>query len=189
VNRCPPRQEAAGRGAKREAMDEWKTLLLVWHDSYRDVEMAFEGLRDEHVHTRIAPGVMAISEMAAHLARSEASITLRYLLGKPAEAWRDDSVLLHDRFGWPPDLLLMPVDEQLARMSADEVKSELLRVHAVCYQAVERAEIDLDTQFDDGWHEVKTARARLLYAGYHVPYHVGQIYMVRHVLGDSTPDN
>ncbi|MCH8275260.1 MAG: hypothetical protein IH851_10765 [Armatimonadetes bacterium] len=57
-------------------MSEAKVLLEVWGRSYRDLGKAFDGVSDESVHRRPGPGAMAISEIAAHVARTEGLLVL-----------------------------------------------------------------------------------------------------------------
>ena len=37
--------------------------------------------------------------------------------------------------------------------------------------------------------QTRQVNSMLTYAAIHVAYHVGQIYTVRHLLGETTPDN
>jgi len=40
-----------------------------------------------------------------------------------------------------------------------------------------------------GWPPNQTYGAFLTYAAFHVAYQTGQMYSVRHLLGEETPDN
>lgn len=166
-----------------------RTLIDAWHWSYVDFDMIFDGLSREHLHARPGPGAISIGEMCAHLLRSEASIVLRYLFGEPAELW-EDHFMLRAPYGWPPDILLAPVDSRLAAMEVDEVRRMVLDRHERLYQRAFSLALPLDHRFQDDWSgPAPTVEVRLRFAAYHVGYHAGQMYQNRHLLGDSTPDN
>ena len=166
-----------------------RELIEAWHWSYVDFDMIFEGLSQEHLHRRPGPGSLSISEMCAHLLRSEASIILRYLFGMPAEEW-EDLFMLRAPYGWPPDILAAPIDRRLLELTPDEVKMLVYDRHERLYQRCFSLALPLNHRFDDDWSgPAPTVETRLRFAAYHVAYHAGQMYQNRHLLGDVTPDN
>lgn len=169
-------------------MSETGHLIESWHWMYFETDLVFGGLSEENLHRRPGPGLMAISEHAAHVARSEASIVDRYLFGRDPEAWAD-CLFRRPEFGWPPTLLEQPVHPDLARMSVREVMEEYLGQHARCYELAHKLELPVEHLFEDDWERCRTVRDRLRIAAYHVAYHAGQIYATRHMLGEETPDN
>lgn len=168
--------------------DEVRTLIEAWHWMYFEVDLLFEGLSESNLHRRPAPNLLAVSEHVAHLVRSEASIVERYLWGRPQEEWAD-SLMRRAKFGWPPTLLAEPVDAELRQLDVPGVYDELMRQHARCYQSALALELPADFEFGDDWDRCRTVRDRLRIAAYHVAYHAGQIYSVRHWLGEETPEN
>ncbi len=45
------------------------TLIEAWHWMYFETDLAFGGLKEENLHRRPGPGLLAVSEHAAHVAR------------------------------------------------------------------------------------------------------------------------
>lgn len=168
--------------------NEVRGLIETWHWMYFETDLVLGGIAAEHLHQRPAPNLLAISEHLAHVARSEASIVFRYLLGRPDEEWQT-SVLTRDVFGWPPTMLEKPIEEDLASLTLAEIAGEYLSLHDRCYRAALTLELPADHAFEDAWDRVTTVRDRLRIAAYHVAYHAGQIYSARHLLGEDTPEN
>jgi len=177
---------------------EVEHLVEAWHWMYFEADLVFGGLQEANLHRRPAPGLLAASEHAAHLARSEASIVDRYLFGRAPESplargegapgWAD-CLFRRPEFGWPPTMLERPVNPELASLTVSEVYDELLAQHRRCYELAKTLELPPDHTFDDDWVRIRTVRDRLRIAAYHVAYHMGQIYSVRHLLGEETPEN
>ncbi len=163
-------------------------LIEAWHWMYFETDLLFEGLSEANLHRRPAPTLLSVSEHAAHVTRSEASIFNRYLFGQSRDSL-DDCLFRRPEFGWPPTMVEGPVNPELARLSVHEVKEEYLKQHARCYALAQTLELPADHGFDDDWTRVRTVRDRLRIAAYHVAYHAGQIYTVRHLLGEETPEN
>lgn len=163
-------------------------LVEAWHWMYFETDLLFGGLSEANLHRRPAPGLLCVSEHIAHLARSEASIVNRYMFGQSRESL-DDCLFRRPEFGWPPTMVEGPVNPELARLTAAEVKSEFLRQHERCYSLAQTITLPADHRFDDDWARVTTVRDRLRIAAYHVAYHAGQIYTARHLLGEETPEN
>ncbi len=167
---------------------EVETLIDAWHWMYFETDLAFRGLSEENLHRRPSPCLLSVSENVAHVARSEASIVYRYLLGQQPDAWAD-CLFREAQFGWPPTMLEGPVSPELVRMSSPDVMAEYLRQHERCYAMARDLKLPADHLFTDGWDRICTVRDRLRIAAYHVAYHTGQIYSARHALGETTPDN
>lgn len=168
--------------------DEVKTLIEAWHWMYFEADLLFEGLGEGNLHRRPGENLLAVSEHVAHLVRSEASIVERYLWGRPEDEWAD-TLMRKSQFGWPPTMLDQPVDSELATLTVSEVYGELMSQHTRCYESALSLELDADFEFGDDWDRCRTVRDRLRIAAYHVAYHAGQIYSVRHLLGEQTPEN
>jgi hypothetical protein len=96
--------------------------------------------------------------------------------------------LIDPRFGYHPTTLITPPSEQHLAMTAEQVCSELLRVHREAVAHFKALNPDL-ASVAPGWPPYYTYREFLKYASFHVAYHTGQIYSTRHLLGEETPDN
>lgn len=158
---------------------------------YFEVTCAFEGLADEHVWKRPAEGVLSIGELAGHHAYAEAT----RLAGEPGEyAHREpvrcsiESPLVDPRFDYYPHTLATSPTQAQRAMTAEQVCQELLRVHTEAVAAFRARNPDLESLVP-GWSPNFTYREFLKYAGFHLAYHTGQMYTVRHLLGEETPDN
>ena len=75
-------------------------------------------------------------------------------------------------------------------MTAAQVCSELLRVHAESVAHFKALHPDPDlASAVPGWPPEWTYGAFLEYLVFHIGYHTGQMYSVRHLLGEPPPDN
>ena len=73
-------------------------------------------------------------------------------------------------------------------MSAKEVCAELIRVHEETVALLKEYNPDLTSALP-GCPPNHTYAEALKYAAFHIAYHTGQMYTVRHLLGDTTEDN
>src|SRR5689334_14692110 len=94
---------------------------------YYELKIAFEGLADENVWKRPAPGLLSVGELAAHHVFWEAV----RLAGDGPDPARCpiSSPLIDARFRYYPATLATPPSEQHLAMTAEDVCRELLRVH------------------------------------------------------------
>ena len=158
--------------------------------AYFELRIAFEGLADENVWRRPAEGLLSVGELAGHLAYWEAV----RLAGEPEGPESDQvkcrvsSLLIDPRFGYYPRTKANPPLEQHLAMTADQVCSELVRVHEEAIAHFKLTNPDLESTAP-GLPANYTYGEFLKYAVFHVSYHAGQMYSVRHLLGDKTPDN
>ena len=72
-------------------------------------------------------------------------------------------------------------------MGAEEVYKEVQRIHGLCKAAFEANPHDSEEKNPN--REGSTWGWTLEYQGFHVAYHTGQMYSVRHLLGHETVDN
>ena len=176
-----------------------EVYLRLLEQGYYEVKFAFEGLADEHVWKRPAEGLLSVGELAGHIAYWEA-VRLAGEGGTPdPEAngisllpdlakCRVSSPLIDHRFAYYPTTLATPPSEQHLAMTAEQVCRELLRVHAESVAHFKALNADLASPVP-GWPPNWTYGAFLEYLVFHVGYHNGQMYSVRHLLGEQTPDN
>jgi len=166
-----------------------ETYLQLLEEGYYEVKFAFEGLADEKVWQRPADGLLSIGEIAGHMAYWEA-VKFAGEGGKPPDLakYHVSSLLIDRRFSYYPTTLAKPPSEDHLAMTSQQVCSELVRVHNEAIAYFKSLNPDLDS-CPPGWPPNYSYRAFLTYAVFHVAYHTGQMYSVRHLLGDETTDN
>jgi hypothetical protein len=171
-----------------------EAYLSVLELGFFEVAEAFNGLADENVWKRPAETLLSVGEMAGHIAYW---LALR-LAGEGKDGtWRPDltkcpvsSPLIDDRFAYYPATMAAPPSEEHRAMTAEQVCRELLRVHKETVAHFRALKPDLDSAAPGwGWPPEHTYGEFLKYAIFHVSYHTGQMYSVRHLLGEDTPDN
>lgn len=167
-----------------------EAYLGLLDEGYYEVEFAFRDLADANVWKRPSPRLPSIGEIAGHVAYWQA-VKFAGEGGQPEPdlaKCKVSSLLIDRRFRYYPTILETdPSDEQRA-MSAEDVYSELLRVHNESIANFKAMSPDLDS-CPPGWPPNYTYGAMLKYAVFHIAYHTGQIYTTRHLLGEETPDN
>jgi hypothetical protein len=165
--------------------------IAVLELDFFELKEAFGGLKDENIWKRPAAGLLSVGELAGHIAywfagrlASEGDGTGHPDLSK----CKVQSLLIDRRFSYYPNTIpSKPSDEHLA-MSAEQVLGELLRIHQESIVALRTSNPDLDSPVP-GYQSFWTWRETLKYQCFHVAYHIGQMYSVRHCLGEETPDN
>ncbi len=153
---------------------------------YYEVKFAFEGLADENVWKRPAEGLLSVGELAGHIAYWHA-IRLAGE-GEDLTKCRIVSPLVDQRFRYHPTTQETSPSEQHLTMTAEQVYQELLRVHQEAIAHFKALNPDPDTRIP-GCPTGFTYGGYLEYAVFHVSYHTGQMYSVRHLLGETPPDN
>src|ERR1051325_7041169 len=110
-----------------------EAYLKVLDLTFFEVQEAFKGLADENVWKRPADGLLSVGELAGHIAYWEA---VRFAGEGMNEAGHPDlskvkvtSSLIDHRFAYHPMTLGNPPAEQHLAMTAEQVRSELIRVH------------------------------------------------------------
>jgi hypothetical protein len=163
-----------------------ETYLAVLELAYFEVGEAFGGLVDENVWKRPAAGLLSVGELAGHIAYWDA---LR--LSSDGSEWHPnpancplESPFLDPRFTYYPMTLASEPSEAHRAMTAADVLEELQSLHASAVAILRARNPDLGAT-DPPNHFAE----HLKYGVFHVSYHTGQIYTVRHLLGEETPDN
>ena len=166
--------------------------LAMFDEYYFEVGEAFKGLADENVWKRPAPGLLSVGELAGHVAYWEA---VRYAGEGKADSWEPDlekcrisSPLVQRHFHYYGATLEDPLPEDLKALTAAQVHAELSRVHKESMEALLASDAGLDDPVP-GWPSQSKVRNFVTYSLFHVSYHTGQMYTVRHLLGETTPDN
>jgi hypothetical protein len=165
--------------------------LEVLEEGYYEVKFAFEGLADENVWKRPAEGLLSVGELAGHIAFWEAVKLAPEGPQDESETPRSQisSPLVDPRFRYyQPTLASLPSEEQRA-MTADQVCAELLRVHEEAVSHFKTLAPDPDTPVPAHIPYMRTYGPMMRYMAFHIAYHTGQMFSVRHLLREQTPDN
>jgi len=158
---------------------------------YFELGEAFKGLQDSHVWKRPAEGLLSIGELAGHISYWEA----HKFAGEGTANLKPDhdkcqvkSLLIDERFSYYQKTLAAPPSDEQRAMTAEQVHREMVRIHEETFAYFKARNPDLDTA-PKGYNPHFSYRELLKYAVFHISYHTGQMYTVRHLLGEETPDN
>jgi DinB superfamily len=163
-----------------------EACLKLLELGYFEVKCAFEGLADENVWKRPAPGLLSVGELAGHIAFWEA-VRLAGEGPDPAKCGVR-SPLIDARFRYYPATIATPPSEEHRAMTAEQVCREVLRVHAEALAQFKALNPDANARIP-GCPTGFTYGEYLQYAVFHLAYHTGQMYSARHLLGEEPPDN
>lgn len=155
-------------------MKDIDALFADWDTAHWEFTLAFEGLADEDLWRRADPRLLSVGELAGHVAYWESRYATEALAGNP---------LADQRFGYYTHQVGGPVRLELGVAALLEA---LKGVHAAAKEAI-AAHPDLDAPFPP--QPEMTWAQKVKYSVFHVAYHCGQAYSVRHLLGHDTTDN
>jgi len=154
-------------------MDKAVALIEAWDTAHWEFTLAFEGLADEDLWTRPHPKLLSVGELAGHVALWE-SVS--------APGGTVESTLVDQRFRYYDGHADNPVRLDL---TVQQTLEELKKVHEAAKAGFAGVtDWGSKSPWGDGtWIE------NLAYRPFHVAYHCGQAYSVRHLLGHATTDN
>jgi uncharacterized damage-inducible protein DinB len=150
-------------------------LVKALDSALWEMSEAFQGLPDGDVWKRADPRLLSVGELAAHVGYWEA----QSFLGDGFESPLTEATARY---------YTTNVDEPFELgMGAEAVLAEVRRIHEACKAALLATPHDSEepSPYREGW----TWGYVLTYQIFHVSYHTGQMYSVRHLLGHQTPDN
>lgn len=157
-------------------------LLEAWDSGHWEFTLAFEGLSDEDLWRRTDPRLLSLGELAGHVAYWQA-------------------VWIHGDGNDRPDLASLPVRSPLVDhafryysgtvdsptqldLGVEQVLEEVKKVHETAKAAL------VGKAFDEAHPGQWGTWGKLVeYQVFHVAYHTGQAYSVRHLMGHETTDN
>jgi hypothetical protein len=155
-------------------MEKIETLFPMWDEWHWEFTLAFEGLSDNDLWTRPDPRLLSIGEIACHVGYGEAMFAPGALANSP---------LADRRFRY----YLVQVDEPVRlEMGVVELLEEVKRIHVAAKEAI-AAHPNLDAPFPP--QPEMSWRQKATYMLFHVAYHTGQAFSVRHLMGHKTNDN
>lgn len=163
-------------------MSTLKPLIDEWDEAHREFAIAFEGLSDQDLWKRAHPRLLSVGELAGHVAHSQAV----WAMGDGT--YRTDiaqlpiqSPLVDHAFGYYVHTVDKPFSVALGTA---QVVEEVMRIHEAAKAVA--LEKDKDDPYPGQWG---TWGYFVQYQVFHVAYHTGQAYSVRHLLGHETEDN
>ncbi len=158
------------------------TLIEAWDEAHGEFAIAFGGLSDEDVWRRAHPKLLSVGEIAGHVAYAQAVWTMGGGNHSPDLAKLPiESPFLQQAFRY----CTSSVDHPYALdMGSAQVLEEVARVHEAAKDTV--AGKEKDEPYPGQWG---TWGNLVQYQAFHVAYHTGQAYSVRHLLGHKTEDN
>ena len=155
-------------------MEKIEALVAAWDEGQWEFTLAFDGLSDDDLWKRPHPNLLSVGELAGHVAYNEALLLPEGALVSP---------LNDGAFAYYTGQVAHPVTREL---TVAQVLEELKKVHDAA-----RAQIAKVKEFDEKvpWRDDWTWGGCLRYRVFHVAYHCGQAYSVRHLMGHTTTDN
>jgi hypothetical protein len=163
-------------------MDNMAALIGAWDEAHWEFTLAFEGLSDEDLWKRPHPKLLSIGELAGHIAYWQAVWTLGIGEDKPdLEQLPLKSPLLDHAFRYYSSNVEHPFS---SKVGVATVLAELKKVHEAAKSAL--AGKSKDDPHPAHWG---TWGKLIQYQVFHVAYHCGQAYSVRHLMGHETTDN
>lgn len=151
-------------------------LLKALDTAQWEMSEAFKGLPDADVWRRPDPRLLSVGELAAHVAYWEA----HSFFGEG----KIDSPLTLPAARYYTSNSVEPFELPLG---AEETLREVQRIHALCKAAF--VADPHDSEEPNPNRGTWTWGSTLEYQAFHVAYHTGQMYSVRHLLGHQTVDN
>jgi hypothetical protein len=163
-------------------MSTLEPLIAAWDEGHREFAIALNGLNDEDLWKRAHPKLLSVGELAGHVAYWQAVWTLGDCTPDPDLTQMPlQSPLLNRAFRYYTGTVEEPV---CLEIGTARVLEEISRVHEAANAAVR--DKSLDEAYPGMW---KTWGNLVQYQVFHVAYHTGQAYSVRHLLGHETEDN
>lgn len=157
-------------------------LLDAWNEAHRELNIALDGTPDADLWVRPHPKLLSVGELVGHVAYWQAVWLLGGGNSSPdLSALSVQSPLVQPAFRYYTGSVETPVQLE---MSATELVSEVTRVHDAVLAEVR--DFDIDTPCPGQWG---TWGNIVQYQAFHVAYHTGQVYSVRHLLGHTPEDN
>jgi hypothetical protein len=163
-------------------MSTLATLFAAWDESHREFAIALGGTPDGDLWVRAHPKLLSLGELAGHVTYWEASRSDGRGNNLSPEELKIKSPLVDPAFRYYTTNVERSVKLGLG---TTDILKEMAGVHEQTKAVL--AQIDRDDPYPafDGatWGQV------IEYQIFHIAYHTGQAYSVRHLLGHETEDN
>lgn len=160
-------------------MSFFESQVEAWDAANWELSLVFEGLSDEDLWRRPHPRLLSVGELAVHVA--DAMVERANALDPSANI---ESPLCTGQSEYYPSTMESPFSLNL---TVAQTASELARLA----QEVKAAFLNVSDTRDD---PAKVGPGRTMgqfadYMVFHVAYHTGQAFSVRHSMGHTTTDN
>jgi len=157
-------------------------LIEAWDEGHREFAIALDNLPDADLWKRAHPRLLSVGELAGHVAYWQAVWTMGGGNDRPElSEFSIASPLLDHAFRYYTTHVDQPVELDL---TTAQVVNEVARIHEAAKAAA--AQREKDDSYPGQWG---TWGNFVQYQAFHVAYHAGQVYSVRHLLGHETEDN
>lgn len=157
-------------------------LISAWDEGHREFAIAMNGLSDADLWKRAHPRLLSVGELAGHVAYWQAVWTMGGGGDEPDLGHLPiKSPLLDHAFRYYTGSVEHAVQLDLG---VAPLLEEVTRIHEAAKAAV--AGKGIEDPYPGMWG---TWGNLVQYQVFHVAYHTGQAYSVRHLLGHETEDN
>lgn len=163
-------------------MSNLAPLIAAWDEGHRELAISLSDFPDQDLWKRPNPKLLSAGELAGHIAYWQAVWVGAEGKDRPElDSLSIKSPLINHAFRY----YTTNVETAVAlNLSSQQVLEELMRVHNEVKSVVQSKQID--EPYPGQW---RTWGNLVQYQVFHVAYHTGQIYSVRHLLGHATEDN
>lgn len=163
-------------------MSNLTPLIEAWDEGHREFAIALDGLPDADLWRRADSRLLSVGELAGHIAYWQAVWALGNGSDRPdLEQLPMKSPLIDHAFRYYTTQVGSPVQLEL---TTQQVREEVARIHEATKAAL--TDKGKDEPCSNQWG---TWGNLVQYQVFHVAYHTGQAYSVRHLLGHETEDN
>ena len=157
-------------------------LIEAWDEAHREFAIALSGCPDGDLWKRAHPRLLSVGELAGHIAYWQAVwVTGNGNHSPDLGQLPLRSPLVDNAFRYYTGNVEQPTQLEL---TTAQVLDEVARVHEAAKSAVSGK--GKDDSYPGQW---RTWGNLVQYQVFHVAYHTGQAYSVRHLLGHETEDN
>jgi hypothetical protein len=157
-------------------------LIEAWDEAHREFAIALGDFPEADLWRRAHPRLLSVGELAGHVAYWQAVWVMGGGNDRPdLDRLPIQSPLLAPAFRYYTSSVDQPLRLELGPA---QVLAEVARVHEAAKAAVDGK--DKDDPYPGQWG---TWGNLVQYQAFHVAYHAGQVYSVRHLLGHETEDN
>lgn len=160
-------------------MSFFETQSQAWDSAVWEFSLVFEDLADDDLWRRADPKLLSVGELACHMCWP----------AKYANKLQSDSPIDSPLLNEPSRYYLVNVDEPvMLSMGVEELTNEFERV----MKAAKAAFLSAEGKREDPLPFEGPGRTYGEFADYmvfHIAYHTGQAFSVRHLMGHQTNDN
>lgn len=151
----------------------------AWDSAHWEYTLVFENLADEDLWRRAHPNLLSVGELTAHVCYGLLSHAQRY---NPNFVFESPLMAPQVRY------YLHNVSQPLVLpMTVAELEAEFDRVQKAAKAALLELDYTRETPMENGPGDTFGQLAD--YMVFHVAYHTGQAFSVRHLMGHTTNDN